>query len=169
MKYAIVFDSKTGNTAHIAQVIHDTLKQDRCVSFGSHLPKESVDVLFLGSWCDKGGFSDQMKELIANVHEQKIAVFATCGFGMDSAYFRKIADHMKGQLPSDNEVIASFVCQGKMPQAIRTRYESMLDKEETHAMALQMIENFDQAKTHPDAIDEKQAAAFALHAMAQCG
>ena len=60
MKYAIVFDSKTGNTAQIATVIRNTLKQERCVSFGSKLPQEDVDVVFLGSWCDKGGLSDLM-------------------------------------------------------------------------------------------------------------
>lgn len=168
MKYAVVFDSNTGNTAQIAQVIRDTLKLDRCVAFGSHLPQEEVDVLFLGSWCDKGGFSDRMKPLIAQVHHQRTALFATCGFGMDAAYFRKIADHLKEQLPQDNEVIASFVCQGKMPQAVLKRYEAMLDKPDTHAMAEQMIHNFEQAKTHPDSMDEKQAEAFALRVQSAC-
>ncbi len=168
MKYAVVFDSKTGNTAQIAQVIRDTLKQERCVAFGDHLPKEDVDVLFLGTWCDKGGFSDRMKLLIEQVHHQKTALFATCGFGMDAAYFRKIADHLQEQLPQDNEVIARFVCQGKMPQAVLTRYEAMLEKSETHDMAEKMINNFEQAKTHPDAMDEKQAEAFAMRVLSMC-
>lgn len=169
MKYAIVFDSKTGNTAHIAGIIRDTLKQHRCVAFGQELPKEEVDVLFLGSWCDKGGFSETMQMIVAQVHQQRVALFATCGFGMDAAYFRKIADHLGEQLPKDNMVVASFVCQGKLPQGVLHRYEAMLEKEETQAVAKQMIRNYEQARTHPDEADEKQAEAFALRVLSQCG
>lgn len=169
MKYAIVFDSKTGNTAHIAAVIRDTLKQHRCVAFGNELPKENVDVLFLGSWCDKGGFSEPMRKSIQQVHRQKVALFATCGFGMDAAYFRKIAEHLKEQLPADNTVIASFVCQGKLSQGVLRRYEAMLEKKETHALAEQMIQNYEMARTHPNEADDKQAEAFALRVLAQCG
>lgn len=168
MKYAIVFDSNTGNTAQIAKVIRDTLKQHRCVAFGSELPKEEVDVLFLGSWCDKGGFSAKMQALIAQVHHQRTALFATCGFGMDPAYFRKIAQRLQQQLPQDNTVLASFVCQGKLSAQTLARYEAMLEDEKTRELAAGMIANYEQAKTHPDAADEKQAEAFALRVLAQC-
>ncbi len=169
MKYAIVFDSKTGNTAQIATVIRNTLKQERCVSFGSKLPQEDVDVVFLGSWCDKGGLSNLMKKEAETLHHQKVALFSTCGFGMDAAYFRTIADHLKEQIPQDNEIVASFVCQGKMPEAVLKRYEAMLEKEETKQMAQHMIENFHHAQSHPDAADEKQAEAFAMRVLAQVG
>ena len=170
MKYAIVFDSKTGNTAHIAGIIRDTLKQHRCVAFGQELPKEEVDVLFLGSWCDKGGFSETMQMIVAQVHQQRVALFATCGFGMDAAYFRKIADHLGEQLPKDNTGRCQLRLSGKAAagRALH-RYEAMLEKEETQAAAKQMIRNYEQARTHPDEADEKQAEAFALRVLSQCG
>ena len=88
---------------------------------------------------------------------------------MDAAYFRTIADHLKEQIPQDNEIVASFVCQGKMPEAVLKRYEAMLEKEETKQMAQHMIENFHHAQSHPDAADEKQAEAFAMRVLAQVG
>ena len=45
----------------------------------------------------------------------------------------------------------------------------MLEKEETQAAAKQMIRNYEQARTHPDEADEKQAEAFALRVLSQCG
>ena len=153
MKYAIVFDSKTGNTAQIATVIRNTLKQERCVSFGSKLPQEDVDVVFLGSWCDKGGLSNLMKKEAETLHHQKVALFSTCGFGMDAAYFRTIADHLKEQIPQDNEIVASFVCQGKMPESVKNRYLKMKEQTEHPANIDALIENFDRALSHPDADD----------------
>ncbi|MFR9256717.1 MAG: flavodoxin family protein [Merdibacter sp.] len=57
----------------------------------------------------------------------------------------------------------------KLPQGVLHRYEAMLEKEETQAAAKQMIRNYEQARTHPDEADEKQAEAFALRVLSQCG
>ena len=43
----------------------------------------------------------------------------------------------------------TYMCQGKMPQAVRTRYEQM---PESPRRAM-MLANFDQAVSHPDAAD----------------
>ena len=61
MKYAVLFDSRTGNTAQIADEIRGTLTQERCVGFGLQPLTQPADVVFLGSWCDRGGFSEAMK------------------------------------------------------------------------------------------------------------
>ena len=46
-------------------------------------------------------------------------------------------------------VVGTYMCQGKMPQAVRARYEAM--PESPHRAA--MLENFDQALGHPDQQD----------------
>ena len=43
------------------------------------------------------------------------------------------------------------MCQGKMPMSVRSRYESMLDKEPERMR--EMIENFDEALSHPNVDD----------------
>ena len=50
-------------------------------------------------------------------------------------------------------MFGSFVCQGKMPMSVRQRYEDM-KQQPIHLPNLDtMIENFDQALSHPDAED----------------
>ncbi len=165
MKYAVLFDSRTGNTAQIADEIRGTLTQERCVGFGLQPLTQPADVVFLGSWCDRGGFSEAMKKIIADIHHQKVALFATCGYGMERAYFQRIEAKLREQA-GDNEVVACFVCQGKMPITVRRRYEELLKDEKMKDAARSMIANFDHALSHPDETDLKQAEAFALRVAA---
>ena len=166
MKYAVLFDSRTGNTALIAEEIRSTLKQERCVGFGMQPLTGTADVVFLGSWCNRGGFSEEMRKVISGIHHQKVALFATCGYGMDRAYFQRIEERMKEQAGADNDVLAAFVCQGKMPVSVRHRYEELLKDEKMKDAARAMIANFDHALSHPDETDLKQAEAFALRVAA---
>ena len=45
------------------------------------------------------------------------------------------------------------MCQGKMPMAVRERYEKMLASPNPAPNLEQMIQNFDQALSHPDGED----------------
>ena len=50
MKYAIVYSSKTGNTAALADRLHDILPHEHCVYFGdtSHYsPDLGADLIFV--------------------------------------------------------------------------------------------------------------------------
>lgn len=54
MSYAIVFSSRTGNTALLAQTIWDTLPGD-CLYFGTPDPKAlEAETVYVGFWTDKG-------------------------------------------------------------------------------------------------------------------
>lgn len=52
---------------------------------------------------------------------------------------------------------ACWMCQGKMPQSVRARYERMPASDKV----AQMLENFDKALGHPDAKDLATAETFA--------
>ena len=68
-------------------------------------------------------------------------------------YFNKILKAVQKELHSSNTVIGSFMCQGKMPLSVRQRYEGM-KKQPIHLPNLDaLIENFDNALSHPDADD----------------
>ena len=45
------------------------------------------------------------------------------------------------------------MCQGKMPQSVRKRYEAMQEKNPQDEKVKMMIENYDRAQTHPDEED----------------
>ena len=80
-------------------------------------------------------------------------LFGTAGFGSQPAYFQAVLKRVQANLGANNTLVGSFMCQGRMPQAVRRRYETMLAAPD-HAPNLEaMIENFDRALSHPDAAD----------------
>lgn len=60
-----------------------------------------------------------------------------------------------GVLPEELSVIGSFMCQGRMPMAVRERYEKMCSAPSSPGMPdpKKKLENFDRALQHPDAED----------------
>ena len=61
----------------------------------------------------------------------------------------KILKKVERSLDRSNTVFGRYMCQGKMPQAVRDRYESMEESPRRTAM----LQNFDQAVSHPDQQD----------------
>lgn len=45
------------------------------------------------------------------------------------------------------------MCQGKMPQSVKKRYEAMQEKAPQDDKIKMMIDNFDRAASHPDEAD----------------
>ncbi len=95
------------------------------VWFGAPNEKAAeADIIFAGFWTDKG-----------------------------TAYFDQIMERVKQNLSSSNEIIGTYMCQGKMPMGIRARYEKMLREHPEDMKFKGMIENFDKAISHPDEED----------------
>lgn len=63
-----------------------------------------------------------------------------------------------------NTVIGTYMCQGKMPPSVRARYEAMRTLPAPPANLDAMIENFDRARSHPDADDLDRLRAAVLRA-----
>ena len=65
----------------------------------------------------------------------------------------KILKKVERSLDRSNTVFGRYMCQGKMPLSVRQRYEGM-KKQPIHLPNLDaLIENFDNALSHPDAED----------------
>ena len=60
-----------------------------------------------------------------------------------------------GVLPEELSVIGAFMCQGRMPMAVRERYEKMCSAPSSLRMLgpRKMLVNFDRALRHPNAED----------------
>lgn len=87
------------------------------------------------------------------VKNKKIFLFGTAGFGGSAAYFQKILLRVQENLDAGNQVIGTFMCQGKMPLSVRQRYEKMKEQPNPAPNLDMLIANFDCALTHPDAQD----------------
>lgn len=152
MKYAVVYSSNTGNTEMLAKRIKEIIPANDLTYFGkADKAAEEADIIFVGSWTDKGNCSEDIIEFLNNLSGKKVFIFATAGFGASQSYFEQLKSRMASNLPDDNQVIGSFLCQGKMPMSVRTRYESLAKSKPD--MANQMLENFDKALSHPDEND----------------
>lgn len=150
MSYAIVYSSHTGNTALLAQTIRDTLPQENCVYFGVPDPSAlTAETVYVGFWTDKGTCDTSIAQFLQSLTNQKVFLFGTAGFGGAAAYFEQILNRVKENLGDSTELIGTYMCQGKMPQPVRTRYEQMEEGPRRTAM----LENFDQALSHPNAED----------------
>ena len=154
MSYAIVFSSKTGNTKLLADTLHACLPQENCCYFGTPDPAAmEADDLYVGFWTDKGNADESTLDFLKQLHGKSIFLFGTAGFGGSEEYFNKILKKVERSLDRSNTVFGRYMCQGKMPLSVRQRYEGM-KKQPIHLPNLDaLIENFDNALSHPDAED----------------
>ncbi|MBC5580402.1 flavodoxin family protein [Anaerofilum sp. BX8] len=170
MKYAVVYISKTGNTAKVARAIREALPEGSCVAYGA--PGEAAaraDLIFAGSWTDKGACSGEMAAFLAGLSGKKVALFGTAGFGGSQEYFDTVLARMAKALPADCSMAGGFLCQGRMPQAVKTRYEAMVKAQPMDAQARAMLDNWALAYPHPDEADLEAARAFARRVVRENG
>lgn len=150
MSYSIVYSSRTGNTALLAQAIREALPQEECLYFGGPDPKAlDAETIYVGFWTDKGTCDGETAGFLQSLDHQQVFLFGTAGFGGAPAYFEQILGRVRESLSHEIQVIGTYMCQGRMPQAVRTRYETMADSPRRTAM----LENFDRAMSHPDQQD----------------
>ena len=150
MNYAIVYSSRTGNTAMLAQTIREALTAEDCVYFGGPDPRAlEAETIYLGFWTDKGSCDEASAEFLKSLTGQRLFLFGTAGFGGAPAYFEQILGRVKANVGSAVRFAGSFMCQGKMPQSVRERYMQMEEGPRRTAM----LANFDAALNHPDEDD----------------
>lgn len=149
MSDAIFFTSRTGNTAQLAHAIQDMLPTEVYCGVPDAAQASAANRVFVGFWTDKGSCPEDIKDFLHTLAGKQIFLFGTAGFGGSEAYFAQILSRVKAEIPDSCQVIGSFMCQGKMPDVVRTRYEAM-EPSEKRTM---MLENFQKASTHPDTAD----------------
>lgn len=167
MRYSIVYSSKTGNTRQLAEAIERQLPAGNLLYCGApDTAALQADVLFVGFWTDKGSCDAKVAELLKQTGGKTVYLFGTAGFGQSQQYFDQILTRVRENLPAGAVYGGGYMCQGRMPQAVRSRYEAMQAKEPENARYKMLIENFDAALAHPDTNDLEAAAAWAKSCLA---
>lgn len=153
MKYAIVYSSLTGNTALLAKTLQQSLPAEDCVYFGTPAENVEAPLILAGFWTDKGDCDQKSAAFLEGLRNTQIFLFGTAGFGGSQAYYHTILQRVQGHLDASVKVVGAFLCQGKMGDGVRQRLECQLAKAPEDAKTKAMLENFEQAKTHPDQAD----------------
>ena len=164
-KYAILFSSRTGNTRILAETIRAALPEEECEFFGEaggEIPEAKT--VYLGFWTDKGNADADTLALLRTLKNKRLFLFGTAGFGVDTAYFDAILARVQAVPDGSNTVIGTYMCQGKMPPSVRARYEAMRTLPAPPENLDALIENFDRARSHPDADDLDRLRAAVLQA-----
>ncbi len=150
MSYAIVCSSRTGNTDLLAQALREALPEEDCLYFGRPDPAAlEAERIYVGFWTDKGTCDEDTARFLQTLTRQQVFLFGTAGFGGSPVYFDQILGRVKEHLPPEASLVGTYMCQGKMPQAVRTRFLGMEDSPRRTAM----LDNFDRALSHPDQQD----------------
>ena len=154
MKQIILYDSATGNTEYLAKALSHALPNVPCGPVGS-LDCSKAELVYLGFWTDKGTCDADVADFLSQVSGKEVFLFGTAGFGGEPAYFESILNRVAQCLGQGNTLIGTFMCQGRMPMAVRERYEKMLSAPASPRMPdpRKMLENFDRALSHPDEED----------------
>lgn len=153
-RYSIIFSSATGNTKLLAETVHQALPREGCAYFGSwnrEIPASPV--VYVGFWTDKGNADPDTLALLKELRNKKVFLFGTAGFGESPAYFERVLENVRTALDESNQVIGEYMCQGKMPQAVKDRYLKMKAQPEHPQNVDALIANFDRALSHPDKED----------------
>lgn len=154
MTYAIVYSSRTGNTERLAQAVRQALPPTDCLYYGPPDPRAmEAERIYAGFWTDKGSCDGETRAFLTGLRGKEIFLFGTAGFGESEEYFQKILTRVTQVVEDGNRVCGTFMCQGRMPLAVRQRYETMLASPNPAPNLEQMIHNFDQALSHPDGDD----------------
>ena len=162
MHIAILFSSKTGSTAAVAEAIREALKQEEITYFGGHsLKLPEAELYFVGSWTDKGDACEEIREAFQKIKGKKLAYFSTAGFGGDDAYFQKVFERVRQSGDPSNEILDAWFCQGKMPAQVRKRHQLLLSRDPQNDRLKKSLQNFDAALSHPDETDLQNAARWA--------
>ena len=111
----IHYFSQTGNTKLLGDFLKDNINDSKTI--------------YVGFWTDKGNANQEALDYLKTLHHQKIFLFGTAGFGKSEEYFKRIINKVKESIDSTNEVVGSFMCQGKMPDSVLQRYLSLKEIE----------------------------------------
>lgn len=167
MKILVVYESMTGNTKEIAMSIYNALKSDynvKVLNVVDALEDETAvdaDLFFLGSWTNRGTSGNLINEFVKSLKNKEIALFGTAGFDKSEEYFKKLTERFSKNLHTSNKIIDSFYCKGRMQEIVRKSYVKLLKEHPEDKDIEVQIENFDEAKSHPNQKDLNNAKHFA--------
>lgn len=167
MTYAIVVESKTGNTRKLADALARELGSEVVTADDSQVDDaiDAAGTVLAGFWCDKGDCSPAAARVLARLSGKQVFLFGTAGFGGSAEYFDRVLGAVEKHLPDDAELLGTAMCQGQIAPASRGRWEAALAKDPEDKRAKMMLATYDAAAGHPTEADVAHVVAAAKQAL----
>jgi len=158
MKTLVVYSSRTGNTRLVAEAIHSIMPaRAELVPVEEAPDPAGYDFLVLGFWVNRGELDAGMLAYMDRVKGSNVGLFCTLGTWPDSKRARKSIQKAVNLLEGNN-VLGSFICQGKVSLSPLESMAKMLD--DTHPMTEERRATLKEAARHPNKADCKAARVF---------
>lgn len=156
MTEAIIYDSLSGNTESLAKEIKSIKKNAYYEKVNDKLIEElpEYDIYYIGSPIIKGMCTDKIKRLLQKIENKKIFLFITTGYKGED-YYKSLTRRILEIIPKSNQILGISLCQGKMQDAVKERYIKLIQEHPEDKNLKVSLENFEQAKPHPDENDKK--------------
>jgi flavodoxin len=165
MKYAVIYDSETGNTEKIAEQIYAAIDSSdkEFINLKTETQIPEADLYFVGFPIHKKSCSMKVMEALEQIENGKIALFATCGMKPTEKYKQKLEDSLSIWVSDDAEYLGMFLCQGKTTQEQKDYFYNT--NPEYKAQIKEMLE---EGNHHPDGDDFEEAVLFAKNILECC-
>lgn len=156
MKYAVVYNN-TENAKLLAEKICTYLKGKGEIVYSGVIDDKALEAerIYLGFSTVQGVCDDNSKDFLQKLTNQELFLFGDTGFGY-KFYLDEIFNRVKVLVPSDVKIIGHFICQGKMPAAVKEKYLTMKSDETQIPTINRLLKNFDKALKHPNDKDFKK-------------
>lgn len=166
MKFAVIYDTETGNTERIALEIYDTIgyrdKELLNLSEDDEIP--DADVYFVGFPVHQRSCGIKTMECLEKIETGKVVLFATCGMSATDAYREKLEDKLSVWISDDAEYLGLYLCQGETTVAQQKRFL------ETHPdISVELSEMLVNGIGHPDEDDLVRVVEFTEEILRKIG
>ena len=164
MKYQVIYESESGNTARVARAIAACLPEGctKLVDINVQQPTLDADVYCVGFCVHHSICSMKMVELLELLSGKVVLLFATCGMNPTKAYRDVLERTVTSFLPDSCDYRGFFLCQGAISEhgfaALKRRFESNQDAETQRRFDEFRID----AHYHPDEKDLVAAREFVV-------
>lgn len=154
MKYAVIYQSMTGNTQklaeHLYQALPGTDKNIFALDELAGLPE--AEVYLVGFGVKNTSCSLDIINLLEKVERGNLLLFATCGCPPTEQYRQEILRKLEVWLPENVDFLGLILCQGCVSDLQQELWIEKMPQLED-----QLEEMFIQGDSHPDDADFRQA------------
>lgn len=157
MKILLAYSSRTGNTKKVAEGVYEVLPDESLmVPIDEGIDPNKFDLIIVGFWVDKGMADEKAKKYMEQIKGKKVAVIGTLGAYPDSNHAKKTMIRVRELLERENEVVAEFLCQGKVDPKLIERFKD-LPPDHPHGMTEERRKRHEEASKHPNEDDIREA------------
>lgn len=170
----IVYSTRTGNTENVAAHVHEALNATHeaggveIASAADAPDPKRYEWIILAFWVNRGTADDDTRAYLGRITGKRVGFIGTLGAYPDSKHAADVAERVGALIVERNELIGSFLCQGKVDPRLTERFQS-LPPNHPHAMTPERAKRHRDAASHPDEADMANAVAACREMLDRAG